>query len=70
MLVVAEVLLNGGFKHHVPEGAVSLCLDYYTRGDLTVSKFGDCYDLSKRTYVSTATGKKACSFNYDGHLGS
>jgi len=58
MLVVAEVLLNGGFKHHMPVGAVSLCLDYYTRGYLTVSQFGACYDLSKRTYVSAATGKK------------
>ena len=59
-----------GFTLHVPVGAVSLGLGYYTRGDQTVTEFGARYDLSKRTYVSAASGKKAGLFNNDGHQGS
>ena len=59
-----------GFTLHVPVGAVSLGLGYYTRGDQTVTEFGARYDLSKRTYVSAASGKKAGLFNNDGYQGS
>jgi predicted porin len=59
-----------GFTLHVPVGAVSLGLGYYTRGDQTYTEFGARYDLSKRTYVSAASGKKAGLFNNDGHQGS
>ena len=54
----------------VSVGAVSLSLGYYTRGDQMVSEFAARYDLSKRTYLSAATGKKAGLFNYDGYQGS
>jgi hypothetical protein len=57
-------------NHHVPVGAASLGLGYYTRGDQTVTEFGARYDLSKRTYVSASTGKKDGLFNADGYQGS
>jgi hypothetical protein len=50
---------------HVPVGAVSLDLSYFTRGDQTVTEFGARYELSKRTYPSVATGKKAGMFDAD-----
>jgi len=59
-----------GLTLHVPVGAVSLGLGYYTRGDQTVTEFGARYDLSKRTYLSAASGKKAGLFNNDGYQGS
>ena len=59
-----------GFTLHVPVGAVSLGLGYYTRGDQTVTEFGARYDLSKRTSVTASSGKKAGLFNNDGHQGS
>jgi len=59
-----------GFTLHVPVGAVSLGLGYFTRGDQTITEFGARYDLSKRTYVSAASGKKAGLFNNDGFQGS
>jgi predicted porin len=59
-----------GFTLHVPMGAASLGLGYYTRGDQTVTEFGARYDLSKRTYLSAATGKKAGLFTNDGYQGS
>jgi len=59
-----------GFTLHVPMGDVSLGLGYYTRGDQTVTEFGVRYDLSKRTYLSAATGKKDGLFNADGYQGS
>jgi len=55
---------------HVPVGAVSLDLSYFTRGDQTVTEFGARYELSKRTYLSAATGKKAGLFANDGFQGS
>ena len=54
----------------MPEGAVSLSLGYYTCGDQTVTEFGARYELSKRTYLSAATGKKAGLFTNDGYQGS
>jgi hypothetical protein len=59
-----------GFTLHVPVGAVSLGLGYYTRGDQTYTEFGARYDLSKRTYLSAASGKKSGLFNNDGYQGS
>jgi len=59
-----------GFSLHVPVGAVSIGLGYYTRGDQTVTEFGVRYDLSKRTYVSATTGKKDGLFNAEGYQGS
>jgi hypothetical protein len=55
---------------HVPVSAVYLGLGYYTRGDQRVTEFGARYDLSKSTYPSVATGKKAGLFNNDGYQGS
>jgi hypothetical protein len=49
--------------------ALSLGLGYNTRGDQTYTEFGARYDLSKRTYVSAASGKKAGLFNNDGFQG-
>jgi GH18 family chitinase len=59
-----------GFTLHVPMGNVSLGMGYYTRGDQTVTEFGVRYDLSKRTYLSAATGKKAGMFDVDGYGGN
>jgi predicted porin len=59
-----------GLSLHVPIGAVSLGLGYYTRGDMTVTEFGIRYDLSKRTYASATTGKKDGLFNAEGYGGS
>jgi predicted porin len=59
-----------GFTLHVPVGAVSLGLSYYTRGEQTITEFGARYDLSKRTYLSAATGKKAGMFDADGYGGN
>ena len=50
---------------HVLVGAVSSVLSYYTRGDQRVTEFGARYELSKRTYLSAATGKKAGMFDAD-----
>ena len=49
----------------MPVSAVYLGLGYYTRGDQRVTEFGARYELSKRTYLSAATGKKAGMFDAD-----
>jgi predicted porin len=59
-----------GFTLHVPVGAVSLGLGYYTRGEQTITEFGARYDLSKRTYFSASSGKKAGMFDADGYGGN
>jgi predicted porin len=59
-----------GFSLTVPMGALSAGVNYFKRGDQTVTEFGVRYDLSKRTYLAAASGKKSGLFDADGYQGS
>jgi len=59
-----------GFSLTVPMGAFSAGVNYFKRGDQKVTEFGVRYDLSKRTYLAAASGKKSGLFDADGYQGS
>ncbi len=52
-----------GFSVTVPMGAVTLGLNYFTRGDNKVSEIGATYAFSKRTSLGFATGKQTADDN-------